>query len=146
MFLNHFCFAETNRMLYRLYCRALLSCAKTKIRLFARHALEIYLNSFHISQKVSRLDFKKGRLLLLGKFKLIANRFANPLSDLTFLINLSFCLDAKRNTIFPMIRKTSEEYLDKKTESLIVICKNLGEWCVCRFRFNSSQTVNFFDI
>uniref|UniRef100_A0A158P9F8 Cnd1 domain-containing protein n=1 Tax=Angiostrongylus cantonensis TaxID=6313 RepID=A0A158P9F8_ANGCA len=40
-----------------------------------------------------------------------------------------FTSDAKKNTIFPMIKKSAEHSVEKKDETLMVIAKNFGEWC-----------------
>ncbi|KAJ1370869.1 hypothetical protein KIN20_032689 [Parelaphostrongylus tenuis] len=40
-----------------------------------------------------------------------------------------FTNDAKKNTIFPMVKKSAEHSLEKKDEVLMVIAKNFGEWC-----------------
>ncbi|VDM62898.1 unnamed protein product [Angiostrongylus costaricensis] len=40
-----------------------------------------------------------------------------------------FTNDAKKNTVFPMIKKSVEHSVEKKDETLMVIAKNFGEWC-----------------
>ncbi|KAK5982928.1 hypothetical protein GCK32_017581, partial [Trichostrongylus colubriformis] len=40
-----------------------------------------------------------------------------------------FTNEAKKNTVFPLIKKSTEQSLEQKDETLMVIAKNFGEWC-----------------
>lgn len=40
-----------------------------------------------------------------------------------------FTSDAKKNTVLPLIKKSAEQSLEQKDETLMLIAKNFGEWC-----------------
>ncbi|VDO46117.1 unnamed protein product [Heligmosomoides polygyrus] len=39
-----------------------------------------------------------------------------------------FTSDAKKNTVLPLIKKSAEQSLEQKDETLMLIAKNFGEW------------------
>ncbi|WKX97994.1 hypothetical protein Q1695_013582 [Nippostrongylus brasiliensis] len=48
--------------------------------------------------------------------------------------NIAQCMphltnEAKKTTVFPLIKKSTEQSLEQKDDTLMVISKNLGEWC-----------------
>ncbi|PAV67591.1 hypothetical protein WR25_02336 [Diploscapter pachys] len=50
------------------------------------------------------------------------------------LNSLSQCMpymtqDALRKTVFPLIKKATEDSIDRKDETLVAVAKNLGQWC-----------------
>lgn len=46
------------------------------------------------------------------------------------IIKMTEVLDALRKTVFPLIKKATEDSIDRKDETLVAVAKNLGQWYV----------------
>ncbi|KJH50653.1 HEAT repeat protein [Dictyocaulus viviparus] len=59
----------------------------------------------------------------------VRTSMAQRLPGLAVALKQIFFSDAKKNTVLPLIKKSTETSLENKDEALMMIAKNFGEWC-----------------
>ncbi|CAD6199185.1 unnamed protein product [Caenorhabditis auriculariae] len=62
--------------------------------------------------------------------------------------NLNDCIplltkEAKKHSLFPLVKRSTEESLEKKNETLIIIARNIGRWSVLAFSLCEGRPVNW---